>query len=158
MIGKPYRVCVVGVFVDKNGKVLVAERSDSPGSWQLPQGGVENNEDFETALRREMLEELGIRKLEVLKKSLEPISYDFPEQLTAPISKKYRGQAMTWFLARILDPLVPDLNLATDDEFVNFKWVEPQTAIDLITPWKTQAYKLGFRSLGLISLEETSLG
>lgn len=156
MLGKPYRVCVVGVFVDKNGKVLVAERSDSPGSWQLPQGGVEENEDFEAALRREMLEELGVRKLEVLKKSPEPITYDFPDHLTAPISKKFRGQAMTWFLAQIQDPQAPDLNLATDDEFINFKWVEPQSAIDLITPWKTKAYVLGFTSLGLTAIDGTS--
>jgi len=149
MLGKPYRVCVVGVFIDKNGHVLVAERSDAPGSWQLPQGGVEENEDYEVALRREMMEELGIGRLRILKRSSQPINYDFPETLDAPISKKYRGQAMTWFLVELVDQNMPDLSLATDHEFVNFKWVEPKSAIEMITPWKTQAYKSGFSALDL---------
>ncbi len=149
MLGKPYRVGVVGVFVDKNGHVLVAERSDAANSWQLPQGGVEDNEDYEAALKREMMEELGIQRLKILKKSSNPIHYDFPESLNAPLAKKYRGQAMTWFLVELIDSDAPDLSLATDDEFVNFKWVEPKTAIELITPWKTESYRAGFNALGL---------
>ena len=149
MIGKPYRVGVVGVFVNKNGLVLVAERSDIANSWQLPQGGVEENEDFETALRREMREELGVHRLKVIKQSSQPIHYDFPESLTVPLAKKYRGQAMTWFLVELVDSDMPDLSLATDDEFVNFQWVEPRSAIEWITPWKTESYKAGFKALGL---------
>ncbi len=148
MIGKPYRVGVVGVFVDRNGLVLVAERSDAANSWQLPQGGVEENEDYEAALKREMMEELGISRLKILKQSSHPIHYDFPETLNAPLSKKYRGQAMTWYLVELVDSDAPNLSLATDDEFVNLKWVEPMQAIELITPWKTEAYRAGFSALG----------
>lgn len=150
MVGKPYRVCVVGVFIDKNGLILVAERADSPGSWQLPQGGVEENEIFESALRREMFEELGVKKITILKRVEEPIYYEFPNNLKAPIAARYRGQEMNWFLLELGGDEQPDFEIATDDEFSNFKWVPPNVVIELIAPWKTEAYKTGFKSMGLI--------
>lgn len=150
MLGKTYRVCVVGVFIDKNGLILVAERADSPGSWQLPQGGVEENERFEDALRREMFEELGVEKIKILKKIEIPIFYEFPKDLKAPIAARYRGQEMHWFLLELEDEEQPDFETATDDEFSNFKWVPPNVVVELIAPWKNEAYKTGFKALGLI--------
>lgn len=147
-MGKPYRACVVGVFVDDNGLVLVAERSDYPGSWQLPQGGVDDGEILEKAIKREMLEELGVVRIQILAKTKDPILYEFPPDIKAPVAKKFRGQSMTWFRLKLEPGETPDLTKACDKEFTSFKWVSWQQAINGITPWKKAAYTEGFRSLG----------
>ena len=76
--------------------------------------------------------------------------YEFPNNLKAPIAARYRGQEMNWFLLELGGDEQPDFEIATDDEFSNFKWVPPNVVIELIAPWKTEAYKTGFKSMGLI--------
>jgi len=148
-MGKPYRVCVVGVFINDNGEVLVGERNDNPGAWQLPQGGVDEGETFDEAIRREMREELGIRDVSVQFISNEFIHYDFPPELSAPVAKKFRGQSMIWCKLSLIEGDYPNLDFATDKEFRSFRWVKWQKAAQEITPWKKEAYKTGFKSLGL---------
>ena len=65
-MGKKYRSAVIGVFVDTSNNVLVLERADFPGSWQLPQGGVEEGESQLAAIKREMFEELGTSDFEII--------------------------------------------------------------------------------------------
>ena len=147
-MGKKYRNAVIAVFVDVSNRVLVLERSDFPGSWQLPQGGVEEGESFKDAVLREMKEELGTESFQVISEGGVPTKYDFPEELTANISKKYAGQELHWFLMKFSMGGQPDLENAQDKEFINYKWVSWEEAVELVTEWKKEVYQTGFELLG----------
>lgn len=145
---REYRECVVGVIMNSHGFVLVGERSDYPGSWQLPQGGVDAGEKPESAVFREMQEELGIGKFQIIKQSSQAVSYDFPEDLATGIAQKYRGQKQIWFLLNPEFSIDPK-TLVGDGEFMAFKWSAIIDIVDHVIEWKKECYKAGFSSLGL---------
>ena len=147
MPSSDYRPCVCAVFVATDGKILLAERADRDGAWQLPQGGVDKGETAEQALFREMEEELGCEHFEILKTSDAKIRYRWAPGMKG--HKNYVGQEQTWFLTQFLDGHGPDLENAKDREFQSWKWSTPQEAIDTIAEFKREAYIQGFRSLGL---------
>jgi putative (di)nucleoside polyphosphate hydrolase len=148
MVEKPFRQAVVGVFINKDGKILLGERSDAPGAWQLPQGGVDESESEDVAIRREMREELGITRFDILKRAAEKCTYEFPSNLISQVSKCYRGQEQQWYLLRLPEGENPDIDLA-DGEFCNFEWRDITSAIEGIIEWKRQCYRKGFHLLGL---------
>ena len=108
-----YRPCVLAVFINDLGEVLVAERSDYRGQWQFPQGGIDPGETPEAALFREVWEELGTRDFVVEIRGHKQICYDFPEGLDHKIAQKWRGQLQSWFLVRFHKGAGPDLAQAT---------------------------------------------
>lgn len=146
---RPYRAGVLGVFVRDDGCVLVFERSDIKGQFQFPQGGIDEGEDIEDCLRREVFEETGCDQFTIVKRSADLISYDFPDSLTSKITKKYKGQQQWWFKLKLADGQQPDLDRATDDEFVAFKWCRPAEAIAAIADWRKASYREGLRQLGI---------
>jgi putative (di)nucleoside polyphosphate hydrolase len=148
MTERPFRQSVVGVFVNDGGKVLVGERSDAPGSWQLPQGGVDDGETPVAALRREMREELGVEHFQVVREGSRKCRYDFPANLDAPVARKYRGQEQTWFLLRFDDGASPSLE-SSDGEFRDFRWEDPGKTLAGIIDWKRQCYEEGFHTIGI---------
>lgn len=143
-----YRPCVIAVFTNGDGRVLVAERSDAPGQWQLPQGGVDPGESPEQALRREMAEELGTDQFRILARGERPICYDFPPDLQAGIAKRFRGQKQQWFHVAFAEGARPDLERAEDDEFRDVAWVPVQDVVEAIIDFKKDAYREGLRMLG----------
>ncbi|MBP9708362.1 MAG: RNA pyrophosphohydrolase [Oligoflexales bacterium] len=145
---KPYRDCVVGVFIDSQGQLLLGERSDLPGTWQLPQGGVEAGETHEMAIYREMHEELGVSKFEIINKIDSAVYYDFPPNLDSPLGKKFRGQSQIWYLLKFSEKI--DLKqLNTKEEFRAYKWDSVANTIDQAIEWKKDVYNQGLRGLGL---------
>lgn len=148
MTERAFRQSVVGVFVNDDGKVLVGERSDAPGSWQLPQGGVDDGESVDGALRREMREELGIDGFQVVRAGLHKCRYEFPPDLAAPVARRFRGQEQTWFLLRIDPDSPPDLARG-DGEFSAIRWEDPAIVLSGIIDWKRACYVDGFRSIGI---------
>ena len=148
MAQKNFRQCVVGLFINDSGKVLVGERSDAPGAWQLPQGGIEKGENPEAALRREMTEELGSGDFKIIKRAAEKCRYEFPPELQAAVAKKFCGQEQTWFLLRFEPNTAPNLS-KSDGEFSAIKWVDPATTISEIIVWKRLCYEHGFQQLGI---------
>lgn len=145
---KPYRPNVAGVFVDK-GKVLVGERYDLPGCWQIPQGGIEVGEKAEEAIYREMREELGCDRFSILKKLPDALYYDFPDTLRADITKQYRGQKQIWFLLAWEKKDCIDLS-KSDQEFKSVLWSSPKEIYHNIIYWKRDLYFQGFSQLGLL--------
>ncbi len=144
-----YRPCVLAVFTNSKGQVLVAERTSPRGAWQFPQGGIDDGEDPITALQREMHEELGVDHIEVVRQSIAPIRYDFPQELASPIAKTFRGQEQIWFLTKFFKGEGPSLQKATHKEFIGWEWVSPDEALKRVVSFKRDAYIKGLRSLAV---------
>lgn len=120
-----YRPNVAAILQRKDGHIFVAERINIKGAWQFPQGGIDEGEDVETALFRELEEEIGVKRtlLEIVR-SQGGYRYAFPKgRLKYGI---YAGQEQTYFLLRFLGS-DEDFDLdSTHREFARFKWILPQ--------------------------------
>jgi putative (di)nucleoside polyphosphate hydrolase len=135
--------------MNDKGLFLVGERFDNSGAWQFPQGGIEEGEDPEEGLMRELAEELGDGCVDIIKRAPQPVAYHFPQHVDWPIAKKYCGQQQTWFLARYRPGHGPDLEKAKDREFRQLAWKSKQEIIDGIIEWKRECYIEGLKGLGL---------
>ncbi len=144
---RPYRRNVAMIVVDQRGRVLVGERANLTGVWQLPQGGVDDGEDEETAMWRELREEIGTADARLLARSNEVYRYDFPDWLKhAPIAQSYRGQEQRYFVVRLNPGVEPQLDRA-DEEFTAFNWITPSELLDQIVPFKREVYRRAFAEL-----------
>ena len=144
MINKllPMRIGVGIVVLNVKNKVFVAKRKDNPiDKWQMPQGGVDNGEDFLKAMKRELFEETGIKNIKIIKKIEKMYEYELPENLVGIIWKgKYRGQQQKWFITKFLGN-DNEINLNTGNpEFIEWKWVDVETLPDVIVDFKKKLY------------------
>ena len=139
----PLRSGVGIVVLNRNNKVFVAKRIDNPKNfWQMPQGGVDNGENFLTAAYRELEEETSIKNVELIKEIEGTITYELPENLLGIIWKgKYRGQKQKWFLMRYLGT-DDEINIKTDKpEFLDWKWIEISKLAGVAIDFKVHVYK-----------------
>jgi putative (di)nucleoside polyphosphate hydrolase len=139
----PYRSGVGIVVLNKNNKVFVARRIDNPKNfWQMPQGGVDKNEDFLTAAFRELDEETSIKSVELIKELDGFITYNLPDHLLGIIWKgKYKGQTQKWFVMRFIGE-DSEININTKHpEFLEWKWVELSEITKLVVSFKLDLYQ-----------------
>ncbi|WP_440937198.1 RNA pyrophosphohydrolase [Candidatus Pelagibacter sp.] len=139
----PYRSGVGIVVLNKNNKVFVARRIDNPKNfWQMPQGGVDKNEDFLTAAFRELDEETSIKSVELIKELDGFITYNLPDNLLGIIWKgKYKGQTQKWFVMRFIGE-DSEININTKHpEFLEWKWVELSEITKLVVNFKLDLYQ-----------------
>lgn len=138
----PYRPCVGVMLLNAQGLAFVGRRVGSPDSWQMPQGGIDKGEDVVAAGLRELEEEVGTAKVEVLAVSSQVLRYDLPPNLSGKVWKgKWRGQEQTWVCAR-LTGTDSDINVRTDHpEFDAWKWVDPETLPEFIVDFKRAVYE-----------------
>ena len=151
-----YRPCVGVMLVNAEGKAFVGKRIDNREGdwWQMPQGGVDEGEELEKALLREVGEEVGARPehLEIVARLPEDLVYDLPPELQGKLwGGSYRGQRQSWFLVRFTgaDSDI-DLDAHHDPEFCEWRWVDPELLPELIVPFKREVYQAivaGFRDL-----------
>ena len=131
------------MILNKNKEILVARRLDHPsGFWQMPQGGIDDNEIPEEAVWREMMEEIGTNKAKIIKESDQWIKYKIPKDTlkTLPWGKKYIGQTQRWFVFEFTGQ-DSDINVGTENpEFSEWKWTKIDTIIDNIVPFKREVY------------------
>lgn len=138
-----YRPCVGIALFNENGKVFVGERIDTPGAWQMPQGGIDPNEDIQVAAYRELKEEIGTNNATIIKIKQETIKYDLPPELAQKHwNGRYVGQEQTWIAMRF-EGDDSDIILDADDhpEFSKWQWVDLQDTLNLIVPFKRQTYE-----------------
>ena len=133
----------VGIIVlNKDNKILVAKRIDnSKNFWQMPQGGVDEGEDFLSAAYRELEEETSIKNVELVKELDGMLTYELPTHLLGKIWKgKYRGQKQKWFIMRFLGN-DDDINLKTDKpEFLEWKWIDLSMITEVVVDFKKHVY------------------
>ena len=140
-----YRKCVGMMILNANKEILVGRRLDHPsGFWQMPQGGIDENENPKEAVWREMMEEIGTNKAKLIKVSNQWINYDIPPETlkTLPWGHKYIGQRQKWFAFEFLGE-DKDINVGTDNpEFSEWKWAELDSIVDNIVPFKRNVYSV----------------
>ena len=134
----------VGIIVlNKDNKVFIAKRIDNPKNfWQMPQGGVEKNEDYLAAAFRELNEETSIKNIKLIKELDGLIDYELPHHLLGIIWKgKYRGQRQKWFLMKFLGE-DKEINIKTKHpEFLDWKWIELDKITDVVVDFKLKVYE-----------------
>ena len=133
----------VGIVVLNNqNKVFVGKRKDNPvDKWQMPQGGVDNGEDYISAMKRELFEETSIKSIKVLEEIERFFEYELPEDLIGIIWKgKFRGQKQKWFITKFVGK-EKEINLKTKNpEFIEWKWIPPEELPNVIVDFKKNIY------------------
>ena len=139
----PLRSGVGIVVLNKDNKVFVARRIDNAKNfWQMPQGGVDKDEEFLEAAYRELEEETSIKNVDLIKELEGVTTYELPIHLLGIIWKgKYRGQKQKWFLMRYLGN-DNEININTKiPEFLDWKWIELDRLTEVVVDFKLHVYK-----------------
>jgi putative (di)nucleoside polyphosphate hydrolase len=152
----PYRPNVGAVLFNRDGLVFVARRADMPnaegpaGGWQLPQGGIDPDEDPAVAVFRELEEEIGTANAEILAEHPEWLTYDLPPHLVGVALKgRYRGQKQKWFALRFLGAESEiDLSRDPDPEFDAWRWAPLSELPALAVDFKRPVYEVLAREFG----------
>ena len=139
----PMRQGVGIIVLNNDNKVFVGKRKDNPiDKWQMPQGGIDENETPLNAMRRELEEETSIIKIEILKEIESWLEYELPPNLLGKIWKgKYRGQKQKWFIVRFIGN-ENEINIKTKHpEFIEWKWIDYNILPEVIVDFKKQVYE-----------------
>lgn len=141
----PYRTCVGVMLLNQDGDVFVGQRNDRDlDAWQMPQGGVEKDEDPAEAALRELEEETGVDRalVRIVAQSDTWLPYELPHDLVPKIWKgRFRGQEQKWFLMRF-EGTDADVNIATEHaEFSKWCWLPADELVAKIVPFKRAVYE-----------------
>jgi len=139
----PLRVGVGIALLNGSNKVFVGRRIDNPKNfWQMPQGGVDKNETFINAAKRELEEETGIKTTTLIREIDEWLTYNLPKNLLGKIWKgKYRGQKQKWFVMKFTGS-ESEININTKNpEFLDWKWIDPNDLPNVAVNFKIKIYK-----------------
>ena len=139
----PLRIGVGAIVLNNKNKILVGKRKDNPvNKWQMPQGGINKNENFLDAMKRELNEETSIKSIQILKELDGWFQYELPKNLVGIIWKgKFRGQKQKWFVVKFTGE-ESEINLKTEHpEFIEWKWVEMDELPKIIVDFKKDVYE-----------------
>ncbi|MFL2883398.1 MAG: RNA pyrophosphohydrolase [Pelagibacteraceae bacterium] len=139
----PLREGVGIIVLNSRNKVFVGKRKDNPNNnWQMPQGGVNNGENYISAMKRELEEETSISNIKVVKELDYYLEYELPKNLVGIIWKgKFRGQKQKWFIVKFLGK-DSDINIRTKNaEFIEWKWLDIEDLPKVIVYFKKHIYE-----------------
>ena len=136
MEGQYFRANAGAVICDADGLILALERSDVPGAWQLPQGGLDADEEPYEAALREVAEETGldVAQLDALGHHPDLLAYELPQEMRS--KKTGRGQVQVWFYF-----VTPQKVLDLGDEFRDHRWIEFDNLVDLVVSFRQPLYR-----------------
>jgi putative (di)nucleoside polyphosphate hydrolase len=149
----PYRPCAGMCLLNREGRVFIGRRINGPEHvdathvWQMPQGGIDPDEDTYKAALRELYEETNIRSVERLGEIAEWLAYDIPRDLAGQAwDGEYRGQTQKWYALRFTgaDSEIDIARPGGGDhkpEFVEWRWEPMRNLPDLVVPFKRQIYE-----------------
>ncbi len=141
---KRYRKNVAVIVIDRHGRILACERNDYPGSWQLPQGGIDGKEKPREAALRELREEIGTSAGEFVAELKKTIRYDWPREL---YYRGYCGQEQHYFLFRLSPWAKIDVSRAhrfdpsMKKEFRRTAFLSCERFLKRVTGFKLEAYR-----------------
>ena len=134
----------VGIAVlNKENKIFVAKRIDNPADfWQMPQGGIDEGENYFDAALRELKEETSIKSVELVKEISKYTTYDLPDRLLGIIWKgKYKGQKQKWFIVKF-NGEENEINIKTKHpEFLDWKWIDLEDLTKIAVNFKLKVYQ-----------------
>ncbi|MFA6266408.1 MAG: RNA pyrophosphohydrolase [Pseudolabrys sp.] len=149
----PYRPCAGIMVINRAGLVFVGRRAGGPEHvdathvWQMPQGGIDEDEDPFKAALRELYEETSISSVEKLGEVADWLAYDLPPEIAGEAWRgKYRGQKQKWFALRFTGS-DGEINISEPGggkhkpEFIDWRWVDMKTLPELVVPFKRQIYE-----------------
>ena len=139
----PLRIGVGVVVINSKNRVFVGRRIDnSNDKWQLPQGGVDKDEDLLSAMKRELCEETSIKNIKILKELDYWVEYELPKRLVGIIWKgKFRGQKQKWFIVRFVGNET-EININTKKpEFNDWKWLDANELPNVVVDFKKHIYE-----------------
>ena len=139
----PLRNGVGIVVLNNKNKVFVAKRIDNPKNfWQMPQGGVDNNENYYEAALRELKEETSIINVELIREIDKKFTYILPDHLIGIIWKgKFKGQILKWFVMKFIGN-ESEININTKrPEFLDWKWINLDDLTKIAVNFKLDVYK-----------------
>ena len=138
----PLRIGVGIILLNNENKIFVGKRIDNPEKfWQMPQGGINNNESSLEAAIRELREETGIKNIKLIKELNEWLEYNLPDNLLGKIWKgKYRGQKQKWFIMKFIGK-EEEINIKTKNpEFLAWKWIDFSKLTEIVVDFKLNVY------------------
>ena len=138
----PLRTGVGAIVLNKNNQVFVGKRKDNPGKyWQMPQGGIDNNEDYLNAALRELEEETSIKSVKLIKEIDGYLTYNLPDELLGIIWKgKYKGQKQKWYIMKFTGD-ESEINVKTKKpEFLDWRWINIENITDTVVEFKSDVY------------------
>ena len=150
----PLRIGVGIILLNRENKVFVGKRIDNPKNfWQMPQGGINQNENFLRAAKRELAEETGIKSIELVKELSGWLEYNLPENLLGKVLEgKYRGQKQKWFIMKFVGKY-DEINVKTKNpEFLDWKWIDISSLPIIAVDFKVELYKKLKEELNFLSL------
>jgi len=148
----PLRLGVGVVLLNSDNKVFVGKRIDNPVNfWQMPQGGVNVNENFLYAANRELKEETGVKSTKLIKEIDNWLTYELPKNLLGKIWKgKYRGQKQKWFIMRFVGD-EKEINIKTKNaEFKEWKWIDANQLLNVVVRFKHDVYKTIVKEINIL--------
>lgn len=139
-----YRPCVGIVLINRDGLVFTGQRYDTPDAWQMPQGGIDAGESVESAAYRELREETGTDKAEVLSRTQNWMTYDLPVKIAKKRWRgRFRGQAQIWVAMRFVG-MDAEIDIAAHGkhaEFSTWRWSPPERVAQDIVAFKRPIYQ-----------------
>jgi putative (di)nucleoside polyphosphate hydrolase len=147
----PYRSCAGMALFNRDGKVWIGRRAEcvddaEPHAWQMPQGGIDRNEEPVEAAIRELYEETNITSISLLTAVPDWVQYDLPDEVLGRALKgKYRGQRQKWFAA-LFEGEEDEIDIHApgggkhEAEFETWRWEALENLPDIVVPFKRAVY------------------